>query len=151
LREYESRFPSIVKIIYRDTPCSRGIDFSKVKGEFVALCSGDDYWCDREKLQTQIMAMEGYPDVDMSFHPAYKLINNRICEIIGRRYSGDRIFSTDEVIVGGAPLPPTVSIIFRKRFLDDSSKGGILYLDGVMVSIELKKVLILIFILVCIY
>ena len=59
IKQYEKKYPDIVKPIYQKTnQFSIGnnptkICFKKSKGKYIALCEGDDYWCDENKLQKQ--------------------------------------------------------------------------------------------------
>lgn len=48
----------------------------KAKGEYIALCEGDDYWTDPNKLQKQIDFMKTYEDIVFSFHGASMLYEN---------------------------------------------------------------------------
>lgn len=65
IREYEARYPKIIKPIYQAVnQYSQGINVSKnfqyprIKGKYIALCEGDDYWIDPKKLQIQINFLE---------------------------------------------------------------------------------------------
>lgn len=43
-----------------------------VNGKYVAFCEGDDYWCDDEKLQLQVDALEAYPSCSIAVHNVRK-------------------------------------------------------------------------------
>lgn len=42
---------------------------AKARGEFVALCEGDDYWIDSSKLQRQVEQLDADGDLSIVFHP----------------------------------------------------------------------------------
>ncbi len=79
IREYEEKYPNIIKPIYqienqyskKDGSLNKAID-SKIKGKYVALCEGDDYWCDRNKLQKQFELMENNPNCSMCLHNTWR-------------------------------------------------------------------------------
>lgn len=65
IREYEEKYPKIIKPIYQEeNQYSKGIRVSstylypKAKGKYIALCEGDDFWIDDQKLQMQVNALE---------------------------------------------------------------------------------------------
>lgn len=47
--------------------------FPKVKGKYIALCEGDDYWIDPLKLQKQIDFLEQNKDYSLCFHNVKQL------------------------------------------------------------------------------
>lgn len=68
IREYEKEYPDIIKPIYQtENQYSLGIKigdnfvYPVAQGKYIALCEGDDYWCDEEKLQKQFDEMEKNP------------------------------------------------------------------------------------------
>jgi glycosyltransferase involved in cell wall biosynthesis len=75
IREYERKYPDIIRPIYQtENQYSKGqnavlFTFKAAKGNYIALCEGDDYWIDPLKLQKQITEMEKHPECYMSFHP----------------------------------------------------------------------------------
>ena len=72
LIDYEKRYPDRIKLILETkNQHSQNIDFfSKIvrnhaKGKYIAICEGDDYWTDVNKLQVQFEALEAHPECDM--------------------------------------------------------------------------------------
>ena len=70
IRDYEAKYPNLIKPIYHtENEYSKGTRgmfatycFPKAKGKYIAMCEGDDYWCDPLKLQMQVDFMESNPD-----------------------------------------------------------------------------------------
>ena len=72
IREYESKYPNIIKPIYqKDNQYSKEIPigvtylYPRAKGKYIALCEGDDYWIDPLKLQKQVDFLEANPEFVM--------------------------------------------------------------------------------------
>jgi len=123
IKRYEKKFPNIVKPIYQTTnQFSQGVNpmsflFPKVKGRYMAFCDGDDYWEDNQKLKIQVEEMDKFPDVNMSFHPTYKLINGKKEGILSNHTDKNRIFTLEDIVLGGGEFCPTVSLMFRSRII----------------------------------
>ncbi|MEB8433435.1 glycosyltransferase [Cocleimonas sp. KMM 6892] len=157
LKEYETAFPNIVKPVYQtENQFSQGVNtmailFPKIKGEYVAFCDGDDYWIDKDKLMIQVEEMEKHPDVDMCFHSTYKLIDNVREEVASRHADKTKVFTPQEVILGGGVFCPTASLLFTNRLISSlpnwfetaipgdfvsqimgAARGGALFLDRSM-------------------
>ena len=76
IREYAEKYPDIIKpIIQTENQFSKGVDVAKtfiwpkIDTEYVAMCDGDDYWCDKNKLQKQVDFLDKHPDYTVCFHP----------------------------------------------------------------------------------
>ena len=68
--EYQKRYPDKIRFITADRNVSKlGGNLTRliyrVRGEFVALLEGDDYWTDSEKLQKQVDVFRHHPDVTL--------------------------------------------------------------------------------------
>jgi hypothetical protein len=83
----------------------------------MAHCDGDDHWTDENKLQIQIDEMKRYPNIDMSFHYASGLIGSKKCNTYGKQANKNRVFTTQEVILGGGEFCATSSLVFHTRLL----------------------------------
>lgn len=79
IREYAEKYPDIIKPIYEtENQFSKGKDSLMGKkmnaltnGKYIAICEGDDYWTDPNKLQMQVDFLESHPNYSMCFHDAY--------------------------------------------------------------------------------
>ncbi|MCD9477029.1 glycosyltransferase [Photobacterium phosphoreum] len=64
LLEYKDKYPSIIKLVLQDeNQYSKGrritpIAVSYTSGEYIAICEGDDFWIDKNKLQKQCFFLE---------------------------------------------------------------------------------------------
>ncbi|MCV9926870.1 glycosyltransferase [Flavobacterium sp. LS1R49] len=53
---------------------------NKATGKYIALCEGDDYWCDDQKLSLQVEFLESNPDFSICFHNVYLLSDTELKE-----------------------------------------------------------------------
>lgn len=77
MREYEEKYPELFHCIYQEeNQYSKGkmawweVLFPMAKGDYIAICEGDDYWIDPYKLQKQVDFMEQHSDFVACFHNA---------------------------------------------------------------------------------
>ena len=127
IREYEKKYPNIVKPIYEtenqwskhDGSLIRIMD-AACKGKYIAFCEGDDYWIDKYKLQRQIDYLENNTDYGMSYTQSYIFIQNKNKLLFKR--NGRRIYSYEDLFVNGNKVPTLTVCIRRslyKQYLDD--------------------------------
>lgn len=85
LESYERQYPSLIKVVsHKENQFSKGIaprnfSFPLVKGKFIALCEGDDFWISRDKLQLQYEAFA--PGVSLVFHDAMKIEGSSVLSL----------------------------------------------------------------------
>lgn len=73
ISEYEKAYPLIIKPIYesenlysKDQKKMSDIINAQLQGKYIALCEGDDFWCDKRKLQKQANALEQHPECSVA-------------------------------------------------------------------------------------
>lgn len=85
------------------------------RGKFIALCEGDDYWTDPNKLQRQVDFLESHKDYSMCFHSALKKYEcNATCWINCEKIK-DKDYDATDVFVNWTI--PTASILCRAEAL----------------------------------
>lgn len=126
--EYAKRYPGVLRPMYelenqysQGVPINETFNFPRARGKYIALCEGDDYWCDETKLARQIAHMESDPECTFSF------TNGMIHDESGQKpdrpflpyyeadkalYTGQsRAYSLSEI--AGFNFIPTASFVFR--------------------------------------
>jgi len=156
VRDYERRFPELIRGVYQtENQFSQGVFIPRkflwplVRGRYVALCEGDDYWTDPHKLAKQVAALEAHPGVDICAHRALKLTRGEPHGYMAPRLR-NALIPPDKVILGGGNYVATASLLCRKEaylawtplreaFPNDYSlqiqgslRGGMLYLHDCM-------------------
>ncbi len=124
---YADKYPAKIRLFLNDREEVITIDgrptgrvnllnlFSESRGEFIALCEGDDYWTDRSKLEQQVAIFHRNLGCSLVFHNA----------IILREGENEKTFSSDlvegfydiESVISKPWFVPTQSIVFRKNML----------------------------------
>lgn len=125
LKRYQKKHPEIITLALQE---SNQYDGGKnpvlpnaiklCKGSYIAICEGDDYWIDDDKLQKQFDLMKKNPETNGCFHPAYTENPLKERQIIAQHSQVSKIFSADEVITRGGAFCPTASLFVKKEVLD---------------------------------
>lgn len=122
IREYERTYPDIFKCYYQSENqflkqnVLVKILFANARGKYRALCEGDDYWIDPEKLQRQVDLLETRPEYAFVYHK----VNTELMSLETRDYSypeieGDTLTIEEAVI---KHYIPTTSLLFRTSMLN---------------------------------
>lgn len=117
VREYEAKYPQLIKAICQtENQYSQGIKPGQflrplIRGKYIALCEGDDYWTDPKKLQIQASYLEAHPECVISGHDSVvtDAFSNLIKKSVVRLSNRD--FSADELKRGKATLPTATRMI----------------------------------------
>ena len=125
VREYAARYPDIIKPIYqKENQFSRGVKiyltyvFPRVKGKYIAMCEGDDYWTDPYKLQKQVDFLESHPDYVMcsSRFDKYWQESGLLEEDPDKKFKGADYDLQN--LIGGKWLTQTLTVMYRRSALD---------------------------------
>lgn len=84
IREYQKKHSNIIAIFQKENQYSKGKDIVReyirphVRGKYVAICEGDDYWTDTLKLQKQINVLENNPSCFLCAHNVEEVFENGV-------------------------------------------------------------------------
>ncbi len=123
LDKYKERFGDKIKIVYeQENQFSKGklteaideIVKNTAEGDYIALCEGDDFWIDNNKLQIQIDYMEKHPTCSLTGHNSLLVdaITNDMTPCNGVDREG--IVSIQEIIGNRRGCFSTASMVIRK-------------------------------------
>lgn len=123
IKKYEEKYPDIIKPIYQqENQYSQGNFISKfitekAKGKYIAICEGDDYWIDSNKIQKQFDYMEEHPDCSLCVNGGY-IVNAKDKKIIGEKKSAvdSKFFTVEDSIAKGGGLFLTNSMFYRREY-----------------------------------
>ncbi|WP_273150255.1 glycosyltransferase family 2 protein [Methylophaga thiooxydans] len=124
IREYEGAYPKLIKPIYQiENQYSKvkamnpTFNYPRAKGDFIALCEGDDYWTEKNKLQKQIDYLQSHKDYAMCSHN----VRFEFDGVIEKRknYTAKVIQDADfEAILSNGLFIALNSIVFRKYLFE---------------------------------
>ena len=119
IKEYAEAYPHIIiPVIQTENQYSKGnwghpkTINPLIRGKYVALCEGDDYWTDPYKLEKQISYMESHSDCTMTFHAVNYVHNGKVIRN-DRRSETETDFTVQEIILGGGAFCATSSLCCR--------------------------------------
>lgn len=127
IREYEKQYPDIIIPIYQEEnqyskhngSIRRALN-SKTRGKYVAICEGDDYWIDPNKLQKQVDFLEAHPKCTLMVSNGYGYYESK------KKYvrlnpiptKESRFITMHEVLLEKGGLIPTASMCFRREMTE---------------------------------
>lgn len=106
IKSYVERYPDkICAILQSENQYSKGVDIYKeyivphIEGDYIAICEGDDYWIDKNKLQLQYDYMEKHPECSLCTHNT--LIHNLIYNSTTKlgRWKGIHTLTSEEIFI----------------------------------------------------
>jgi len=125
VREYAEKYPELIRPFYQKVNLySQGKDlclevlYPNARGKYIALCEGDDYWTDPDKLQMQVDFLEAHPEYSACVHDTmlhYCAGNGRDHPLLGRTEDADVRFA--DICNGMSFSFHTSSIVAKKEII----------------------------------
>lgn len=118
--EYVNKFPNIfIPVFQSENQYSKGnrgiyakFVYPLVKGEYIAMCEGDDYWTDPLKLQKQVDFLLANQSVGLIYTRS-RVYNEEFSKfnkkIIGRYFEGKKLFLSNPI--------PTLTTLYRTSLI----------------------------------
>lgn len=140
IREYEEKYPDIIKPIYEtenqyskhDGSLGRIINAAvdATGAKYVAMCEGDDYWTDPLKLQKQVDFLESHPEYGLCYTDYNRLADatQTLTEAMFEKQNQYRPISYEQHLLKPGYLAP-MTWLYRRDLTNLLSKAKI-YTDG---------------------
>lgn len=129
IKEYADKYPEIIKPIIqtenqysKHTPIIATFIAPLLKGKYIAICEGDDYWCNTNKLQSQVEWLEEHKEYSACVH------NTKLIDIESGKESyfntcvEDADISIEQVLQRGGACFHTSSILYRAEYMSIPSE-----------------------------
>ena len=146
IRDYEAKYPDIVKAVYLtenhyrlNKPKRPYVQPWEDQAKYVAYCEGDDFWTDTHKLQKQVDFLESHPDYTMVCHNWNVLNGDRTYPSeVQKKYS--QAFTFTFATLPWVWITKTLTLMCRRDAIDyDILKQFKLARDVHIVYYALKK------------
>lgn len=123
LLEYKNKYPNIIKLVLqKENQYKKGkkiipLAVSKAQGEYIALCEGDDYWINKNKIDSQIKILNQYRNINICVHNAYVLENkhNQLINLFKFQVKKNRTVPPIKIYSTSGQFSPTAAYFFRKN------------------------------------
>lgn len=121
--EYADTYPGKFSLLLHKTNVgaakNQELTLAACKGDFIAICEGDDYWLHSGKLQKQVNFLEEHTQCSHCFHAAEHIYKDKSKNYIQRASNRNSFFTVKDVIIKGGSFIPTASMFFRNEGLNE--------------------------------
>lgn len=156
--KYQKQYPNLIRVLTSEANVGARANARRcqaaTRGRYVAICEGDDFWTDPQKLATQVSLLERKQTISLVCH-AVNLVDaeSGLRDRQHRSAGCSRILPAREVVARGGYFIPTCSILVRRTVLENrpdwwekcpvgdyplalraTQLGEVAYMDRVMAS-----------------
>lgn len=140
IREFEKKYPKLIKPVYqkenqysKKIPITETFLVPKIRGKYVAICEGDDFWVCEQKLQKQYDFMVKNPQCTMYINAAEKVDMDSLhigvmCPFEKSGYYGLSEYINKKANIPTASIMTTaehLSKLYKKEYRKASDVGDI--------------------------
>ncbi len=123
IKEYAEKYPDIFNIILqKENKYSQGIGIGKnyiypqIRGKYVAVCEGDDFWCDENKLQKQVDFLEKNLNYSACTHATLYVNCKTNKKYINHKEKRDCECNIEDILKWKNKAFHTSSVMFRSEY-----------------------------------
>lgn len=121
---YKAKYPNLIRTIYqKQNQYSQGVPVTLIaakeaRAEYIALCEGDDYWINENKIENQYKCIKSDDTIAMLFSPGRILYQGRILKKIDCYYGSQiKHITAQEMLNHHGYLGPTASYLIKTSML----------------------------------
>lgn len=119
---YAQRYPQQIRLLLNERNQGPSANFAATleacRGQYIALCEGDDYWTDPLKLQKQVDFLETHPDCMICFHQSLRIYDDQDkAPYFLVEFNGDQIFKKEQLYANC--MIQTCSVLYRRIPMGD--------------------------------
>jgi len=123
VKQYAEQYPDIIiPIIQKENQYSKHVKVNDtfiaplIRGKYIAMCEGDDYWCCDTKLQQQVEFLESHSEYSACVHCTKVVdVKGNVISLTGNLDDECDLYFSDVVLQGGSEFH-TSSILCRKEY-----------------------------------
>ena len=119
IKEYCERYPGKIQLLTKDVNegALKNIlrTLNTAKGKYIAMCDGDDFWTDPQKIQMQVDFMENHPDSSICCH--YSRVIDENGELVYQNTAPVRMeFTYEDVLLGRKDETRVCTMMMRNSY-----------------------------------
>lgn len=120
--DYQQKYPNKIKLLLPEKNLGMMPNFiatlKACQGKYIALCEGDDYWTDENKLQKQVDFLETNTEYVICFHNSLELFETNPSKIFYYCSKNQKQVSTLVDLLYRNYIP-TCSVIFKNNLFEN--------------------------------
>lgn len=132
IKEYEKKYPNLIFPIYqKDNRYSKYEDITikyqipRARGKYIAICQGDDFWIDENKLEKQLNFLENHKEYNACTSACICIDANTLYfKYFIAPSDKDKVLTVKDVILGDGGFVGTNTLFFRKDTLNNYPEYG---------------------------